>query len=237
MARHDDAWGGVLAAALAGAVAMYLLDPDKGRRRRAIARDRTLRALRQVDRVLDAASSDARQRARGLAARTRRLAAPAPAPDDLQLIERVRARLGRVCSHPHAIHVGALDGRVTVSGPILAAEAAPLLAAIRAVPGVGAVDEHLVVHHDPGSVPALQGGRPAVGAHRTARWTPALRVAAVFGGTLLAVVGTRGGPLAWLAAAGGALCAVRGATDRPLASLLPPPAAPGRGDEPPQHTG
>ncbi|MCL4762210.1 MAG: hypothetical protein KJ018_10645, partial [Burkholderiales bacterium] len=113
MARHDDAWGGVLAAALAGAVAMYLLDPDKGRRRRAIARDRTLRALRQVDRVLDAASSDARQRARGLAARTRRLAAPAPAPDDLQLIERVRARIGRVFSLPHAIHVVALDGRVT----------------------------------------------------------------------------------------------------------------------------
>lgn len=38
-----------LLAALAGAAAMYFLDPDRGKRRRALARDRTAATLRRAE--------------------------------------------------------------------------------------------------------------------------------------------------------------------------------------------
>lgn len=146
----------LLAAAALGAAAMYLLDPDKGRRRRAIGRDKLRSAIGRARRFVDGSARDASARLRGaraLAHRPRQ-----PLPDDLQLIERVRARMGRVVSHPHAIQVGAQGGRVTVSGHVLASEVGPLLDAVRAVWGVDDVEEHLVVHERADHVPSLQGG-------------------------------------------------------------------------------
>ncbi|HEX4882493.1 MAG TPA: BON domain-containing protein [Casimicrobiaceae bacterium] len=222
-----------LMAALLGAAAMYMLDPDKGRRRRAIARDRALSVANGAAGVSGAAVRDLRQRLQGLTARVRRMRDAEIPTDDLRLIERVRSRIGRVVAHPHALHVGALDGRVTLSGPILAREVAPLLAAVRTVAGVRDVDDHFIVHEQAGSVPALQGeGRPpAVAAGR--RWPPALRVAAVAGGTVLVLQGVRRrGLLGTALAVAGAAVAARGALDRPLGPVAPAGSA-ALQDEPP----
>lgn len=211
-----------LTAAGLGALAMYLLDPDKGRRRRAVARDKAQSIMKDTRGMLDAASNDVRARMRGLEARRNRPSPPAP-PDDLVLIERVRSRLGRVCSHPGALQVGALDGRVTLSGPILAREVDRVLGAVRAVPGVREIDEHLDVHEQAGSVPALQGdGRMrGSGALLAGRWSPAMRVAAVAGGGTLALAALRRGGVGGLALAGlGLVAALRGVTDRPLDRAL-----------------
>src|SRR3954470_6062715 len=105
-----------------GAIAMYAFDPDKGRRRRALARDKAYSLLLDTRHAAGATKRDVAHRLEGLQARARRLWTTHPSDDDLQLIERVRARMGRMVSHPHALQVGALRGRVTVSGPVLAHE-------------------------------------------------------------------------------------------------------------------
>lgn len=223
--RFDNANGltTVVGATAVGAVAMYMLDPDKGKRRRALIGDKAYSVVSDTRRALGAASRDAAHRIEGLRARARRLITDAPVPDDLQLIERVRARMGRLVSHPHAIQVGANNGRVTLSGPVLAHEVARLLDAIRSVWGVSTIEDRLVVYDSAESISSLQGGPSD---HRAppfvrARWAPALQGAAILGGGLLSLYGLRERSLVGLAFAGGGLALMlRGATNRPLAALL-----------------
>src|SRR4051794_5052509 len=145
----------VVAGAALGAAAMYVLDPNKGRRRRALFRDKARRSLTSFAHVLTVSARDLGHRAQGLAAITRRSMTRNRVTDDLVLIERVRARMGRVVSHPHAIQIGASSGRVTLSGPILPNEATPLIDAVRAVPGVSSIEDHLVIFDRPESIPSL----------------------------------------------------------------------------------
>src|SRR5262245_39452810 len=54
-----------------GAAAMYLLDPDSGRRRRAAARDKTVSAANDAVETVQNTARDLGNRARGVAAETR----------------------------------------------------------------------------------------------------------------------------------------------------------------------
>jgi hypothetical protein len=113
-----------------GAMAIALLDPVHGQRRRAMLRGRFPgRADRRAT------------------------------PDD-RLVRRVRATLGRFTTHPKSIHVAATRGRVTLRGAVLAGERADLVAAVRCVDGVDAVDDRLTTYLDSIGVPELQGGNP-----------------------------------------------------------------------------
>ena len=127
MPRESDAsFTSILAAAAVGALAMYLLDPDKGRRRRAIARDKAMSVVAQTQDVAGKAARDLSHRIDGVRANVARPFRERGTPDDLRLIERVRSRIGRVVSHPHAIHVGAHQGRV----PPFARNNPPILRAV-----------------------------------------------------------------------------------------------------------
>jgi hypothetical protein len=215
-------WTKLITGGAIGVVAMYVLDPDKGRRRRAIARDKARSLLIDTRDALGMTRRDVAHRMQGLGAQARRFVSGRPARDDLQVIERVRARMGRLVSHPHAIQVGAFQGRVTLSGPILAHEVQPLLAAVRTVWGVADVEDRLVVHDHPDSVPSLQGGeqRRSNRAMAHENWPPALRAAALLSGTWIAVHGMRERSLAGsLMMACGLVLAVRAATNRSLAHL------------------
>ena len=217
-----------------GAVAMYAFDPDKGRRRRALARDKAYSLLLDTRHAAGATRRDVAHRLDGLQARARRLWNAQPTADDLQLIERVRARMGRMVAHPHALQVGALSGRVTLSGPVLAHEKSSLLTAVRGVWGVNGVEDLLVVHDHPESIPSLQGGIDPLASHPHDHWPPALRAAALSGGVLAALFGARQRSLAGAAiVAAGIALAWRGVSNRALASLLEAPdrgAATARGD-------
>jgi hypothetical protein len=183
----------VVGAAL-GATAMFVLDPDKGRRRRALVRDRTRRSVKRIAHLLELSARDLSHRTHGFRAVARRLFARNGATDDLVLIERVRAKMGRVVSHPHAIQIGAREGRVMLSGPILPAEATPLLEAVRSVPGVSGVEDHLVVFDRPESIPSLQGGvrRGGIrGVSRPRKSMAMLRIATIFAGALAITAFTR----------------------------------------------
>jgi len=141
--------------AVLGASAMYLLDPDSGSRRRVRVGTRTRRVSRQTQRYVGRAARDLVHRSRGVLAGAHRSAGHS---DDLTLHERIRARLGHVCSHPRAIGVSVLHGEVALAGSILAAEAAPLLDAVRRTQGVRRVVDHLQRHARPDHIPDLQGG-------------------------------------------------------------------------------
>lgn len=173
----DTRW--TLAAGIAtGAGLMFLLDPQGGTRRRARLRDKLVRVSNRGAGVADATTRDVANRTKGVVAATRARLTRRPVTDDV-LEARVRAKLGRIVSHPGAVRVTASDGRVTLEGPILAHEAARLLSVAWRVRGVRDVENRLDVHDAPGDVPALQGGGTRPGERwelMQRRWSPTARL-------------------------------------------------------------
>lgn len=209
--------------ALASALAMYYLDPRSGRRRRALLRDRTTHTLRQTRDLLDTAITDARNRAQGLYCTTVARLRPEQV-DDQRLAERVRSKLGRVCSHPRALHVEVDKGRVTLRGDILRQELSGVLRAVKHVPGVRDVTNELQVHERAGRMPFLQGNsqraqpRPEF---LQQNWAPAPRVLAAATGAAMIASGVT--LRSWAGAGlalGGAALLTRGVSNRPLTRIL-----------------
>lgn len=151
--------GDFLAGLVVGAGLMYVLDPDRGRRRRALVRDQVVSAGHSFEELGETVSAKARHlrnQAAGLAAEAQaRL--QGDEVDDFILEARVRSEIGRAVSTPGAVHVSARKGQVTLTGPVLAQEVAELLATARSVRGVEDVRNRLEVHERPGSISALQG--------------------------------------------------------------------------------
>lgn len=146
-----------------GAGLMYIFDPAMGRRRRALARDKSVHAWKKTSDAVEATARDVTNRAVGLSQKLRssfsRQESPSDAVlSDAVLVERVRSRMGHVVSHPHAIDVTASGGKITLRGPVFEAEVDRLLSSVAGVPGVDSVERLLEVHETAENVPALQGG-------------------------------------------------------------------------------
>lgn len=141
-----------------GAGLMYLLDPQGGGQRRALARNKTVSALKTGGNACLKTGKHLGNRTKGLVAeagsRLRR-----ETVDEQVLSDRVRSKLGRAVSNPSAIEVTAVDGLVILSGPVLVSEKARLLAAVAKVKGVKDVDDQLEIHEhsDPTSLLEDQG--------------------------------------------------------------------------------
>jgi hypothetical protein len=166
-----------LIGAALGAGVLFMADPQSGRRRRALVRDKLVRATHATREALDATARDASNRIRGTIAASRSAWQPAEVEDEV-LVERVRAKLGRVCSHPHALDVRVAHGNITLRGPILAHEAPAVLRATQSVRGVLAVMNQMDLHETADNVPALQGESRLertglIGSPRT--WSPTTR--------------------------------------------------------------
>jgi hypothetical protein len=160
-----------------GAAVAYMLDPDGGARRRALVRDKAVHGARVTGRALDKTMCDMSNRTRGIVAATRSRWSGEPV-DDATLVERVRAKLGRVCSHPRAIDVDALDGEVTLRGPIMASEVDDVMSVAGSVPGVGSVVNELDAYESAEGIPSLQGEGDTAGPSFDLfqrNWAPATR--------------------------------------------------------------
>src|SRR5687768_38025 len=121
-----------------GTTMMYLLDPDRGKRRRALLRDKVVLAQRKTGECMEVTARDVSNRARGIATSIQSKFTPHEV-DDAVLVDRVRSKLGRLVSHPGAIEVAAYDGNVALSGPILEDEVAGLLSCVKSIQGVNEV--------------------------------------------------------------------------------------------------
>ena len=204
------------------AASMYCFDPTSGRRRRARLRDQFLSIARKMSRGLDMAGRDVAHRIHGLAARAASTFHD-DSGDDVVVAERVRSALGRVVSHPGAIHVSVTSGRVELSGAILAQEYRELIKVVESIRGVEEIDERLGVYESARGISALQGGRarePERFALLQNNWSPAARLLVSTAALGLVIQGLRrrsiGGALS--SAAGGALL-LRSAMNMPLKRL------------------
>jgi hypothetical protein len=202
---------------------MYLLDPDGGRRRRALVRDRMVRAAHHTGDAVDTTSRDVTDRARGVVAELRGRLAGAPVSDEV-LRGRVRARIGAVVGDAGAIETLVADGVVTLRGPVLADDIDRLVRRVRSVRGVREVVDQLEVHDEPGRMPGLRRHPPRGGEvfellERSL--PPTARLFASLTGATIALCGVRrAGGLGIALAAGGLMLLARGLSNQPLAGWL-----------------
>jgi hypothetical protein len=169
-----------LAGAAFGAGMMYALDPDAGRRRRAVTRDQLVRARLKTRETASATARDLLNRSYGIMAGARSRLFQGEVEDEV-LEQRVRSKFGYVVRNPSAIEARVDSGHVTLTGAVRADEVDQLIAEVSAVRGVSAVENRLDVHHEAAHVPELQSGdKPKPNPQRLdifqRRWSPATRL-------------------------------------------------------------
>jgi hypothetical protein len=204
---------------------MYFLDPDRGRRRRALMRDKGVRWSRETRAFAHSTSRDMQNRAKGMGAVAKSWIRPTPPVADRVLAERVRAKLGQLSRHPSAIDVHATDGTVTLSGPVLEEEFDGICNTVARIPGVVQIFNRLERHKSPDGVPALQDPTERRPGPRFAllrsNWSPTARMAAAVVGATALIYGLsqRTVGAATLAASGLGLL-LRSASNQEFARLL-----------------
>jgi len=134
---------GTLGALGLGASAAYLLDPERGRRRRALIGEKAKHFWRITTRSADKKTRDLSNRAKGVMAQVKRTGKD-EVSDDV-LVDRVRSEMGHVVTHPGFIDVTANQGTVTLIGSVPKNELPQLLARVSAVRGVTDVRNRLSV--------------------------------------------------------------------------------------------
>ncbi len=205
-----------------GTVAMYVLDPDRGKRRRALLRDKLAAATKKTGKGIEITARDFRNRAQGIAASIQSRFSSAET-DDAVLVDRVRSKLGRIVSHPRAIEVASENNNVTLSGPILEAEVDNLLTCVRQIRGINSVANNLEVHEEGHDHPLLQGGQERLGNQSEflqEHWSPSARFVASAAGASLAVYGgVRRDALGTTLGAAGLLLLTRGITNTSFSRL------------------
>ncbi|HUF02751.1 MAG TPA: SRPBCC family protein [Aridibacter sp.] len=202
-----------------GAGLMYLFDPQKGKRRRAMLGDKARHLGTVGKRGLVKASHDATNRISGLAYDAKSVFRPDDEPSDAVLDARVRSSLGRCSSNPHALKTHVEDGVVTLRGPVLEHEADDVVWRAGKIRGVKSVNDEMERHSREEEFPSLQGDR-SLEPHEP-RWSPTQRLVAAGIGSGIAAYGAARGDLIGkgLGVAGGSLL-LRSFFERPIGKTL-----------------
>jgi BON domain len=141
------------AGAATGATFMYLVDPDRGRRRRAIARDRTFAAFRRTSRKADKLSRRTGSKISGMASWALHLpSGPGPAVDDQMLTDRIMSQVFRDRNIPRGrVNINVQGGVAVLRGQLdEPSQIHELRDAVEHVPGVRLVESYL---HLPDATP------------------------------------------------------------------------------------
>lgn len=178
-------------AAALGAGLMYILDPDRGGRRRAMLRDQARHFAAEARGTLGKRARDIGHRARGLAAEAGARFRREEVSDEV-LAERVRSKMGRVVSEPGDIEAAACEGRVTLRGVVYAHEADRLLRCVAKVRGVRGVEDQLKLKRRHGeAAPAGQEHGPVNDVRPAEGLLAPRRLLATVAGSGLALYGAR----------------------------------------------
>lgn len=165
--HHTVAYAlGAVATMALGAGAMYFLDPDQGRRRRALAGDKVTKIVNETGRAFNNAGKmcqDMMNRTRGTAIELQRTVMPEGPVTAEQLLQRVRSQMGHVVSNAAAIQVMTdAEGHVELTGQVLASELDKLLSTVRGVPGVNRMTNRLEVKDRADQISASSGQGSAI---------------------------------------------------------------------------
>ncbi len=145
----------------AGAAFAYFFDPQSGAKRRGRLRDEAAHLRRLVTNEIQGREHDLLNRGRGVVARVESMMRSRAAVDDDVVIERIRAKLGRVSSHPHDIEVHSHgDGRFEIFGAVLGREHAEVREAVAHVQGVKLLEDKLLDRSSDLDVIAFRGASP-----------------------------------------------------------------------------
>jgi uncharacterized membrane protein len=173
-----------------GAVAGYFADPEFGEIRRAAFARGAKRILARAAQEGKKSFYDSRNHLAGLVSQYSPRFRAEPASDGV-LEQRIRARLGRVVSHPRKVHVVCQSGVATLWGVVPQEEISDLVRVVEATAGVKEVLDHLEIG-PADEFPATQND-----ALRQARdeirlnWSPSKRVLVGTAGAALAIKGLR----------------------------------------------
>lgn len=137
-----NAFSRLVTAFAAGAAAMYFLDPNAGRGRRARMRDRGVAAGHDVEDYARTSGKRVVDKLHGAAAEARAHLTDPPVGDQ-QLHDRIRAKLGRIVEEPASVSVHVDHGRVILSGNASAEEIESLATTVASMRGVTDVDVRL----------------------------------------------------------------------------------------------
>ncbi len=156
----------IAAAAACGAAAMYFLDPQAGRRRRAYVRDKAVEARHGVSDYASAGARRVAEQARGVAADLRAEWRDAGREgghgvavlEDARIVERIRAALALMASHPRDIEVGVEHGRAWLAGRIADDERRLVLDGVADVNGVRSVEDRFERREPAAGDDLLPGG-------------------------------------------------------------------------------
>jgi uncharacterized membrane protein len=136
---------GLVGGMVLGALAMYLADPDMGRRRRAAARERMRDLASRTGEAVGGVVRQAGSRASGVQANASRLLGQQHVMpiDDHVLEARVRSRISRLANQMEHVGVSARLGTVTLRGPVSTVERRRLLDLVAGIPGVDYIRDRL----------------------------------------------------------------------------------------------
>ena len=206
-----------------GAAAMFLLYPDRGRRRRAWLRDKCVMVCRKTERACHTTRRDLRNRARGVWARAAAVFRRSN-PSDTVLLERARAQIGRVVSQPQNIEVRVNHQRAVLEGTVLASEVERLLSAVERVPGIRGVQNRLLIQEQPGEAADLRINSHEKGGQfelMQNHWSPTARLMVSASGSALAFYGVKHrGILGSTLGMTGTALLVRGVSNKPYRELF-----------------
>jgi BON domain-containing protein len=139
-----------------GCLAMYGLDPEMGRRRRSLARDKMSKIQRKAGEAAAFTARDLRNRTLGTLAEGRSLFTEKHVPD-ADLAERVRSELGFLVRYPSFTDVQVHDGVVILSGHAFSDECEQLIEGVRSIRGVRDVEKRVEAHQGTEDFPGLRG--------------------------------------------------------------------------------
>jgi osmotically-inducible protein OsmY len=130
----------------AAAAAMYLLDPDRGRSRRAKLSDQAAALARKAEEKARAQAEHQKGVAQGIAHDLTEPFRPKPDFDDETLRQKVKSEaIGRWDGPKNDVEVEVNDGVVTLNGDVDAEKVDRLIRLVKGVPGVASVNDQLSV--------------------------------------------------------------------------------------------
>ncbi len=142
-ARFGGPAHGLLLGLAAGVALMFFLDPDNGKRRRAVVQDKSAHYARRAAHQRDVLARRALNHIRGAIAAIRQQVMPEETVEDAILLERVRAAMGHVVPDPRGVDIRVRCGTVILKGPANTEQIGELVACAQHVRGVREVDNRL----------------------------------------------------------------------------------------------